>query len=391
MAMIPGIELEALVRDDGVHRRVYTDPEIFEMEMKSIFTRTWVYVAHESEVAQGGDYKTTWIGRQPVIVTRNSDDGQIYVLNNSCRHRAALVCYEERGNSNYFRCVYHGWTYSNRGDLTGVTFRDGYGADFDYAKRGLIPVAKVGNYRGFIFASMSEDVPSIEDYLGYAREYIDWLVAQAPGGLEIKAGIVRHRVNSNWKLPMENTIDNFHFDTVHHSVQEVYRKRTGKPFYTRGAEATSFSFENGHGGFDFRGPGTPIGVGGASQWNLVIFPNLALSGVEIRVFRPISVDKAEYWRYPITLNGAPQELNEQRLRMHERVFSPAGFVSPDDVEILDWHLQHGGLQSEANEWLLLGRGMNRQTVDERGVRWADVTDEVQLRGFYRQWKKMMAG
>ena len=69
-----------------VHTRAYSDPEVFDMEMRNIFENNWVYVAHESEIAQPGDYRTAAIGRMPVIVTRSSED-EMHVLLNICRHR----------------------------------------------------------------------------------------------------------------------------------------------------------------------------------------------------------------------------------------------------------------------------------------------------------------
>ncbi|HXG35446.1 MAG TPA: hypothetical protein VNL15_00590, partial [Dehalococcoidia bacterium] len=68
MVTRPKILLEELVQDDRVNSRVYNDPEIFELEMQKIFHRTWVYVGHETEIPDGGDYKTTFIGRHPVIL-----------------------------------------------------------------------------------------------------------------------------------------------------------------------------------------------------------------------------------------------------------------------------------------------------------------------------------
>src|SRR5437762_236358 len=95
-----------------VHREIYTNPEIFEAELERIFATTWVYLAHESEVANPGDFRTTWMGRQPVIVTRD-DDHQLHVHLNSCRHRGNALVRDVSGEAKTFRCSYHGWVYSN--------------------------------------------------------------------------------------------------------------------------------------------------------------------------------------------------------------------------------------------------------------------------------------
>src|SRR5581483_1234332 len=168
-----------------VHKRVFSDPLVFDQEMERIFETGWVYVAHESEVAKGGDYKTVLVGRQPVIISRNSDDNKIYVMYNSCRHRGATVCQSEYGHSNYFRCGYHGWTYDNTGDLAGCPYEDGYQDDFDKSKMGLIRVPRVGNYRGFIFVSLGTTGPSLEDHLGNDRPYIDLFADSGPDGIDV--------------------------------------------------------------------------------------------------------------------------------------------------------------------------------------------------------------
>src|SRR5699024_997172 len=150
--MAKTINASDYVREDAVHGKIYTDETVFKMELEKIFEKTWVYVAHESEVANPGDYKTTRMGKQPVIVTRSADNNEINVLLNRCRHRGASVCQEESGNANAFRCAYHGWTYSNSGKLLGVPMKDGYPDDFDRDEMSLMRVPRVNRYAGFIFA-----------------------------------------------------------------------------------------------------------------------------------------------------------------------------------------------------------------------------------------------
>jgi len=119
--LVPG----DLFREDRLHRTVYTEPRVFEAEMDRVFGRTWLYVGHESEIDKPGDYKTTFMGLHPVIVSR-SEGGGIHVLYNRCTHRAATVCQYDSGNSSFFRCDYHGWTFRNDGTLIGQTFSSGY-------------------------------------------------------------------------------------------------------------------------------------------------------------------------------------------------------------------------------------------------------------------------
>ncbi|RYF50121.1 MAG: aromatic ring-hydroxylating dioxygenase subunit alpha, partial [Comamonadaceae bacterium] len=201
-----------------VSGRIYRDSSIFEKEMTSVFGRTWVYIAHESEIPSGGDYKTAYIGQQPVIVSRSSDDNSISVMFNRCRHRGSAVCQQEFGNSNFFRCAYHGWTYSSSGRLIGVPFDDGYGESFDKTSMGLSHVAAVQSYRGFIFATLAGDIDDLETYLGHARQYLDFIADLGNGGgIELTSHAHKLVYHGNWKLQIENTIDPYHFSFTHQS------------------------------------------------------------------------------------------------------------------------------------------------------------------------------
>src|SRR5881628_3990883 len=122
-------------REFRVHGTVYADAAVFEVEMERIFERTWVYAGHESELTAAGDYKTILVGTQPVILSRH-EDGNVHALYNRCRHRGAVVCRQERGHSNFFRCRSHNWVYANNGDLIGMSQSTGYPDDFDRSAYG---------------------------------------------------------------------------------------------------------------------------------------------------------------------------------------------------------------------------------------------------------------
>src|SRR5713101_9449813 len=159
------VDYNALVKDDRVHGRVYTDPTIFEEEMDKIFARGWVYVGHASEIPRPGDFRVTDIGQQSVIMVRG-DDGDVRLLMNRCVHRANAVCQVERGNAKTFRCAYHGWTYRNNGELAGVPYQEGYGSSLHKEELGLVQVPRMELYRGFIFASLSPAGITLDDHLG---------------------------------------------------------------------------------------------------------------------------------------------------------------------------------------------------------------------------------
>src|SRR4051794_13600323 len=201
--------------DAGVfrcRRDVFTDPELFDLEMTNLFERNWVYLAHESQIPEPNDYFTTFIGRQPVVVTRDKS-GELHALINACAHRGAMLCRRKHGNKGTFTCQFHGWTFHNTGKLLKV--KDGktgdYPASFDTeGSHDLKRVAKFGNYRGFLFGSLDPDVASLDGHLGSTRTIIDQIVEQAPHGLEVLRGSSSYIFDGNWKLQMENGADGYH-------------------------------------------------------------------------------------------------------------------------------------------------------------------------------------
>src|SRR5471030_2961303 len=114
--------LRGRVEADRIAPSLYYDPALFEAELERIFYKTWIWVAHESELPNPGDFRTTTIGRQPVIVVRGKS-GSINVLQNRCRHRGATVCEQHKGNARGFTCPYHSWTYGLDGTARVAVWR----------------------------------------------------------------------------------------------------------------------------------------------------------------------------------------------------------------------------------------------------------------------------
>jgi phenylpropionate dioxygenase-like ring-hydroxylating dioxygenase large terminal subunit len=168
-----------LVFEDRVHRTLYTDPAIFEMEMTRIFGAVWVYLAHESQIPNRDDFVSARLGLRPLIVLRDSE-GRIRALYNRCTHRGARICRQESGNARTFQCAYHGWTYFNSGKLRGVPWPEGYACDFKDSKFNLAQLPRVESYRGFIFGTLNRDAVALEEYLGGIRKPIDDWVDRHP-------------------------------------------------------------------------------------------------------------------------------------------------------------------------------------------------------------------
>jgi phenylpropionate dioxygenase-like ring-hydroxylating dioxygenase large terminal subunit len=397
-------ELAQLITPDWrVAGDVYRDPDVFAEEMERIYSRSWVYVAHESEIANGGDYKIAHVGLQPVIVSRSSDDHSINVMFNRCRHRGSAVCQQERGNSNYFRCAYHGWTYSSSGRLIGVPFDDGYGPEFDKGQFGLAHVARVDSYQGFVFASLSPDVPPLPEHLGHARRYLDFIANLGEQGIELSAKAHRLEYRGNWKLQIENTIDPYHFSFTHQSWLDILKDRNeGKSSpWVKNVRTNpawrGIDLENGHAVHEFGelgvrdGNAHEIAIGELIPFNLNVFPSLAFVGAQLRLVVPRSVDRTSVYLYPIFPVGSDDETRRRILHDHEVFYGPAGFGSTDDIEVAMNRVTRGleDTRSPA-DFALMRRGLGREQTDpETGLTVGRSSDEVPQRAYLRRWLELM--
>lgn len=406
-----------------VHTRAYTSQEVFDIEMDRIFSRRWVYVAHESEIPDPGNYKTAHIGKQPVIVTRRRN-GSIGVMYNRCRHRGAVVCREPKGFANTFRCPYHGWVYGSDGKLIGVSMKDGYAKDFNQPE-GLLQVPRVEVYKGLIFANASEEGPDLVTQLGTAAKWIDRKVGLSPvGQLKLTSDPYVVVYEGNWKFAYENIIDEYHFAFVHEpfmKLQEKYGDTTGdygvhvtghveNMNERRQAGRRSIGGWGGHGLQERRvseddvdaalnGPDAEyyreleqihgreelayVLGGGAAMIN----PNVGLIHWQIRVLRPLSPGRTEVTIYPFEVVGAPEEHNQGWLRSQERFYGPAGYGMPDDVEM--FALNQQGLEASAVDWLILERGIDREEVSPGGDIICPPGGESPLRALWGAWLEAM--
>ncbi len=211
--------------------QVFFDSAIYEREQERIFRGpVWNYVGLEAEVPHVGDFKATFIGDTPIVITRGKDGG-FNAFVNRCAHRGALVCRKPRGNTNTHVCVYHQWSYNLEGDLIGVPFRKGiegkggYGPDFDTRQHSLQKL-NISSYQGLIFVSFARELHSLEDYLGpQMRPWLDRLFARPVQVL----GYSRQYIRANWKLYAENVRDPYHASLLHlfHTTFGLYRSSMG--------------------------------------------------------------------------------------------------------------------------------------------------------------------
>jgi benzoate/toluate 1,2-dioxygenase alpha subunit len=377
-------------------RDIFTDPALFDLEIKHIFEGNWVYLAHESQIPDPNDYFTTWIGRKPIVITRDKA-GDLHAMINACSHRGATLCRHKRGNKGSFTCPFHGWTFNNAGKLLKVKDdkTGGYPASFNIdGSHDLTRLARFENYRGFLFGSLSSDVPSLENHLGGACAVIDQIVDGAPNGLEVLRGSSSYIYDGNWKMQIENGADGYHVSSVHWNYAATMGRRNYEAEGTRTVDANGWSksvggvyaFENGHillwtnllnpevrpvyghrAELEGRlGKDRADYIIGQTR-NLCVYPNVYLMdqfSTQIRVVRPIGVDQTEVTIYCFAPVGESAADRALRIRQYEDFFNVSGMGTPDDLE--EFRSCQSGYAGADNLWNDLSRG---------ATRWIDGPDE----------------
>lgn len=343
-------------------RDIFTNEDLFALEMKHIFEGNWVYLAHESQIPEPNDYYTTWIGRQPIVITRDKT-GTLHAVINACAHKGAMLCRRKQGNKGSFTCPFHGWTFSNTGKLLKVKDAKTTQYPEQFNKDGshdLTRVARFESYRGFLFGSLNPDVAPLEEFLGETRIIIDQIVDQAPEGLEVLRGNSSYIYDGNWKLQMENGCDGYHVSSVHWNYATTMDRRSETG--TKAVDANSWSksvagvygFENGHILLwtNTRNPevrpvwnrrediAARLGEEKAGfivnqTRNLCLYPNVFLMdqfSTQIRVVRPLGVDKTEVTIFCFAPKGENAEDRAHRIRQYEDFFNVSGMGTSDDLE-----------------------------------------------------------
>lgn len=416
-----------------VHRDVFADPALYDLEQRHIFERTWSFLTLESQVAKPNDLATAFIGRTPVLVTRDAD-GQIGAFLNVCRHKGAMLCAAEQGNARYLVCPYHGWTYDCAGRNRDIKDRKAahYAPSFDQESHDLLKLPRLASYKGLIFGSLAADVPPLEEFLGEMRVFLDLAMDQGPHGMEFVPGRVAYTYRGNWKLQLDNGVDPYHLTSTHVSFIGIQgRRRAGEgnlearqfDWAKRAArEAGMFGFRYGHCVFWTDQPEAekrPIyptidevraRVGEVrAEWmlrarNIQIFPNMQIADamtLMLRVFRPLAVDRTEMRSYCLAPVGEKPELRQWRLRQFEDFFNPTGLATPDDT--VTYEDCQRGMGAEGFGWLqgyargiaALEPGAN-DAARRLGVAPAESATgtfetgpETQFHAPYREWRRLI--
>jgi len=419
--------LERLIEADRVHRDVYTDPEVFQLEMERLWARTWVYVGHASQVPNAGDFITVDIAAKPVIMVRQAD-GAIRVLMNRCAHKGTKVVSDLAGNAGkVFRCPYHAWTYRTDGSLINIPLKEGY-ADTSLQPLGLPVVKSVEAYRGFVFARLSERGIGFRDYFGDSLSSIDNLADRSPEGeLELTGGCLRYLHNCNWKMFVENLNDTMHPMIAHAGSAGIAKKLwEGQPaerpkpmaieqFVPFVSDYRFFddmgvkTYPHGHSfsGVNFSihsaysaipeyeqamkrayGEERAKQILGTVRHNTVYYPSLTIKGAiqSIRVARPLAADKTVLESYTFRLKGAPDALLERTVTYNRLINSPMSVVGHDDLHC--YRAIQEGLAAEGNDWVNLQRDFKPSEVAAPEVV-ANGTSDISMRNQFRAWREFM--
>jgi benzoate/toluate 1,2-dioxygenase alpha subunit len=423
--------LRALVRPQEVHRALYLDPALFDLEMRQLWRNTWIYLGHDSQVPHPGDFYSTQVAREPLIMIRGGD-GRVRVLPNRCAHKGTKLLGAVSGKcvGGTIRCPYHGWTYRLDGSLRTVPLKSGYeGTGFEQsdAARGLREVTAV-NYRGFVFVRLAAEGPDFHDYFGESLSSIDNMVDRSPAGrLEVAGGVLRYLHDCNWKMFVENLNDAMHPMVAHESSAGTARKLWGSapegtpapmvieqfvPFvndYDFFEKMGVKVYDNGHSytgvNFSIHSKYSRIGeyerrmveaygeerahaILGEARHNTVYYPSLTIKGAiqAIRVVRPLAVDKTLIESWTFRLVDAPEELLARTAAYTRLINAPTSVVGHDDLHC--YRSIQQGLAAGSDEWVSLHRNYSPAEVQDVGGTYG-ATSEAPMRGQYRAWAKFM--
>ncbi|MDP3108122.1 aromatic ring-hydroxylating dioxygenase subunit alpha [Hydrogenophaga sp.] len=212
-----------------VQMRALSDPELYELEMEQIFGKIWVFLGHESEIPNSGDFITRDMGSDSVLITRDKS-GEVHVMLNVCAHRGMRISTLDAGNTQIHTCIYHGWAFRPNGAFLGAPVEKEamHGKMMSKDELGL-KKARVTLYGGLIFATWNIEGPSFDEFLGDAKWYYDILFKRSDKGMEVLGPPQRFTVRANWKAAGEQSAaDGYHTLTLHRWLGEVgnYSKKT---------------------------------------------------------------------------------------------------------------------------------------------------------------------
>jgi p-cumate 2,3-dioxygenase alpha subunit len=398
-----------------VPRQSFVSDAVFEAERDAIFNRCWLYLGHESELADGpGSFVARTVANRDLLFIRDRND-VVRAFFNVCPHRGATVCREKKGKAKSFQCMYHGWVFKDNGELMHLAGESSYAKDFNAdGSVNLQAVPRLDSYAGFYFVCFNDEVESLPDYLAGAKEYLDLVANHSPAGMTLVGGTQEYAIRANWKLLVENSFDGYHAEATHATYLD-YLMNTNGGLTNVKLQGNAYDLGNGHAVIEYTAPwGRPVaqwipmwGEEGKAEMdrvyaelverlgpekaeqvahknrNMVIFPNLVINdimAITIRTFYPVKPD------YMMVNGWALAASDENEWRRKFRLFNfleflgPGGFATPDDVEALE-KCQAGYKANSSVPWNDISKGMNKKQPS--------FDDEHQMRAFWREWNRRL--
>jgi phenylpropionate dioxygenase-like ring-hydroxylating dioxygenase large terminal subunit len=418
-----------------ISREIFVNDEIYQEELERVFARAWLFVGHESQIPEPGDFFVSGMGEESVILCRDRA-GQVHVFLNSCRHRGMKVCRYDEGNTPIFTCPYHGWSYGTDGKLVGVPyFKEAYHSRLDKARLGLVEVPQLCLYKGTVWATWDPQAPPFLDYLGDFARYLDQTLDSwdgGDGGTEILGGIQKWRVPCNWKFPAENFSGDSYHNISHRSVDLVGIGPSGAgrrdmPELNLARKLHVAIPERGHQTTAYllpRAVAVPPAYQNSSvvsdyfreceqarrrrEWGRLItlvgevFPSMAFLARQprtIAVWHPRGAHETEVWRWYLVDKAAPKEVKDFLRDYYIRYSGPGGMTEQDDME--NWNYAHaasrGTIARRFPYSYEQGIGAEIANYEREGLHLpgvvCDITEakssEHNLRNLYRRWAQFM--
>lgn len=420
-------KIKDVVNDDAslIAREAWTDQHIYDLEKKGIFGKTWLFLGHESQIKNQGDFVQAYMGETPIILARGSDE-KVYANVNSCSHRGVPVCRSDHGNAKRFVCPYHSWSYTVEGELATIPQERELKGCPDKSKLGLKAVPRLESWRGFYFGSFNEDIESLDDFLGDMKFYLGAFVDRFKGGVEFIGAPHRWTIDANWKLPVENQLgDVNHGPFLHASIvppeaaEEI--NEFGFSAVTTPGHGATFRLmpEDSHPGMMAWGMESPVALMAEPHVHQYLFetqdkavervgdirsrmkgltygvyPNFSFlwSNASFKVSHPRGPGKVEYWSWSVVPADAPEDVKKTLRANYSCFFGPGGILEQEDSEA--WSQQYLGSNIDYVDdrpyFYGLGLGEEKTHPDLPGM--VDVcANEHYAREFFKRWRDDLEG
>lgn len=410
------IDVTGMVDADGglIDRAVFTDPSVYRQELARIFATNWLFLAHTDQFHKPGDFFTTYMGEDSVIVTMDKNH-QVRAYLNSCRHRGARVCRADFGATKSFTCTYHGWSFDLEGKLVSIPNKEGYPEGFRARDWGLVEVPHVESYRGLIFGTWNPRPETLRDSLGDMAWYMDAMLDHDDEGTIVVGGLNKWVLDGNWKLAAEQfATDWYHVNMSHASALTLLSPnakpkaeivhRTGRQFVDPKGHGAGFPvhprnrFDSQavHEWIDYDALRERLGTarveGPLTTGHATVFPNFSYLPVNgsIRVWHPKGPDKMEVWAWTVLDKSMPEDVREAQRLYNLRTFGPSGIFEQDDGE--NWSevqaISHGFITSSVPLNYQMGIGSEQEDGRHPG-RTSELYSDAAARSFYNRWRELM--